>query len=484
MKEPLTVIQAIYIHSKHNPHKVALIKGEKTITYCELYKNIVSASLFLTSIGVYPGAKIVLSASNSLSFIYGYFATHLLGAISVPIDPNITKDNFDYIIRTVLPQAIFMSQPISNSRSIEDLVVEQTPKIRDKQNFPDCDTVADIMFTTGTTGKPKGVVLTHSSIISTAKNINMFIGNGAEDVEVVPLPLSHSFGLGRLRCNMLSGSTLIITDGFLDLQSIIMAINKWNATGFSSVPTGLSLLFNMMGDRAGELLRNLNYIEIGSSPMTVDFKKELMRLLPTTRICMHYGLTEASRSAFIEFHSSSKDLDSIGKPVGSIKMEILDDKGNILPDNKVGHIAIQGSNVMKEYFNNDRLTKESFVDGWFLTGDMGFKNKEGFFYLFGRKTDIINVGGRKVSPAEVEEALIKHPHILDCACIGVADPDGFSGEVVKACLVGDSEKISVKEIAYFLKGKIESYKIPQIFEWVDSIPKTNSGKIKRYLLKK
>jgi long-chain acyl-CoA synthetase len=345
---------------------------------------------------------------------------------------------------------------------------------------------ADIVFTTGTTGDPKGVVLSHKNILCAANNINTFIGNTSEDREVVPLPLSHSFGLGRLRCNLLKGGTIILEDGITFPAKIFKAIEKWEATGFSSVPAGLAMLLRMTNDRIGRYAEQMRYLEIGSSPMPIEDKRRLMKLLPNTRICMHYGLTEASRSSFIEFHESSGYLDSVGRATPNVEIKIVDENNVELPPRHSGRIMVRGGMVLTEYWGDPEATKEAFKCGWLYTGDYGYLDQEGYLYLESREKELINVGGRKVSPIEIEKLLVKHPCIQACGCVGILDPRGITGEAVKAFLVSDDSNGSLpdeSDLVDFLFGKLEPYKMPVEYEWIDSLPMTASGKIQRISLK-
>ena len=247
---------------------------------------------------------------------------------------------------------------------------------------------------------------------------------------------------------------------------------------------GWAMLSRLTGDKLGEFSAQLRYIEIGSAPMPLEGKKRLMRLFPHTRICMHYGLTEASRSIFIEFHGSKDRLDSIGKPSPNVEIRIVNGEGQELAAGERGTILIRGDHVMARYWNE---TTQSHLKGGFLrSGDTGFKAKDGYLYLCGREDDMINVGGRKVYPAEVEDALRQHEFVADCVCVGIPDSNSITGDSIKAFLIpkpGRESLPSFQELSEFLWEKLDSYKIPTDYDWVSSIPKNASGKIERRLMK-
>ena len=197
---------------------------------------------------------------------------------------------------------------------------------------------------------------------------------------------------------------------------------------------------------------------------------------------MHHGLTEASRSAFMEFHDDAKYLSSVGKASPNTSIKIYDETGKEMPVGQEGEICVRGNHVTEGYLN--RPIEDSFFGEYFRTGDWGFMNTEGYVYLKSRKKDLINVGGKKLSPVETETEILKIPGVADCACIGVADDDGILGEVVKAFIVKDKDSnISEEDIKTALVGKLEGYKIPVKYEWIDKIPRTHNGKTQRALLR-
>ncbi len=484
-KPEQTIVERLFRNAERYPDKTAIVVAKSVIKYRQLAEHICGAAALLREQGVKPLDRVLFSALYSPSYIYVYFATHLLGAVAVPFDPQ-TPDEKRKTLLTILQPALSVVRKTSpeESNTIPLSAFDEVTSPATNLSFPSTQFLADILFTTGTSGTPKGVELSHSNLIAAADNINTFIGNTPEEREVIPLPLHHSFGLGRLRCNMSKGSTVIQANGFMFVKSIFDLLEQYEATGFCFVPAGCAILFNVAGDKLGEYSKQLKYIEIGSAPMPLENKRRLMRLLPKTRICMHYGLTEASRSTFIEFHSADERITSIGQATPGVTIGILNEQGEQVDSGESGEVCIRGNHVMKSYFRNEEETKNVFHHGWLRTGDIGYQDKDEYIFIQGRAKDIINIGGKKVSPIEVEEALKRHPAIQDCACIGVPDPEGISGETVKAFLVSREEKKpELNAIGFFLGDKLEPYKLPTQYEWIDEIPKTASGKVLRQTLK-
>ena len=481
------VLSCIAGHARHNPDKVALVEGNQRITRGQLITNIEAAASYLTSIGIKPGERIVLSARKELEFVYLYFAAQLLGIVNVVVDPTSPPERLDYILKITNPVAVIGLNHSAGSYQciqFDDVKLNSSNRGESSCIWPkvSADDVADIMFTTGTTGVPKGVCLSHANLSGSASNINGFIGNNDEDIEALGLPLSHSFGLGRLRCVLMAGGTMVLVGNFANLKAFFTILEKEHVTGFGMVPAVWQYIKRLSGTRIAKFSNQLHYIEVGSAALPIDDKHLLMDLFPKTRLCIHYGLTEASRAIFSELHLNAKNLESIGKPVSSyVEVCILDENGAPVPDGTDGELCVCGNMVMKSYLLPDD-NEEAFHDRWFRTGDWGHRDSAGYFYLTGRKKELINMGGEKVSPATIEEAILSLG-IPDCACVAIPDPSGVLGEVPKAYLQRGSNTLSIEEIKQRLTRLLPTHEIPVQYEWVDSIPRSSSGKIQRLKLK-
>lgn len=479
-----SIEKQIWHWAELQPDKTAVKSGKKTATYLQLCQRILGAKdYFIAQLSQHGGNVVVLAAGKQIEFVYAYFGAHLAGLKVVPIDAATNPTRLDFIIKQTHASLLVgfddceQDIPKASLKDFAELSSDFTTPA-----FPEDNQVADILFTTGTTGKPKGVPLTYANEAAAARNINEFIGNTIEDVELLALPVSHSFGLGRVRCSLSIGATLILLGRFANVKKIYRTMEEDHVTGFTMVPASWRYLKKLTGDKLGDYQDRLKYIEMGSAFFSKDEKKELADLLPHTRVCMHYGLTEASRSAFMEFHQDAEHLDSVGKASPYTDIKVMDEKGQVCAVNQEGEICVKGEHVTHGYL--DLPIKDSFFGEYFRTGDWGYKTADGYIYLISRKKELINVGGKKVSPIEVEEQLFKIDGIEDCACIGMPDEEGVLGEVVKAFIVKKSDcEITFDDIKNQLNGKLESYKLPVHYAWIDAIPKTQNGKIQRGLLK-
>lgn len=479
-----TIEEQIFDQVQNIPDKVALISGDTEITYSQLWDYCLCAAEKLKQdYHLKKGDRVILSAAGNIEFVYAYFGVHIAGGICVPIDPDTNQTRFEYIEKSTTPVCVMgLLHNVKKDTIPFTDVVNGTSKAT--YIVPEQSQVADILFTTGTTGAPKGVALSYNNLSAAARNINAYIGNTNSDVELLALPVSHSFGLGRLRCSLSKGATVVMLGTFANVKKFFKEMARCQVTMFAMVPASWGFIKKMSGKYIGKFADQLKFIEIGSSFMPVEDKELLMSLLPKTRICMHYGSTEASRSAFMEFHTYKDNLLTIGKASPNVEIKIFTSQGTPAALGEEGEVCVKGEHVTCSYWNEtpERFASD-FYDGYFRTGDCGTMDAEGNIYLKSRIKEMINVGGKKVSPMEVEDILNTIPGIKESACIGIPDPGIVLGEVVKAFIVAD-DNLSDEEIMQQLRPQLEVYKLPVEIERINAIPKTGSGKIQRLSLKK
>ena len=424
----------------------------------------------------------VICGGNTVAIAVLYFAVHTIGAVAAPVAPDTPEGVLAALASDAEARLAVVEKVVSGMPCpvVSPKTVTATTGGNGIEPLCVPDSIADMLYTTGTTGRKKGVVLTQANVLAAARNITEFVGSGPEDVEVVPLPLSHSFGLGRLRCMAVAGNTLILERSVGTGATVVKQILDRRATGLAMVPAGFDIVRRMTGDALGRAREHLRYIEIGSAPMRPETRLWLTELLPNTRICHHYGLTEASRAVFTEYHRDAHKSGTAGRPAPHVEMTICDESGSRLPVGENGEVVVRGGMVMKEYWKQPELTEKAFCAEGLKTGDIGYVDADGYLFLLGRRSDLINVGGRKVAPDEIEDLLRQFDGIKDVGCVG--EPDELLGERVKAYLVADRE-IRCSEVVAFLRTRVEEFKIPQVVERIEIIPRTNSGKIQRQLLR-
>ena len=478
-----TIEEQILDNVSLTPDKVALISDETEVTYSQLWDYCLKAAATLTTkYGLRKGDRVILSAAGNIEFAYVYFGVHIAGGICVPIDPDTNQTRFDYIMKSTTPVCVMGTLHNVKQETIQFVDVIGGD-MKAEYCAPDMSQVADILFTTGTTGAPKGVALSYANLSAAARNINTFIGNDKDDVELLALPVSHSFGLGRMRCSLSMGATVVMLGTFANVKKFFGEMKRCRVTMFAMVPASWGFIKKMSGKYVGKFADQLKFIEIGSSFMPVEEKQLLMELLPDTRICMHYGSTEASRSAFMEFHTCKDNLLTAGHASPNCEIKIFSPEGQPLPLGEEGEVCVKGEHVTCSYWNEtpERFASD-FYDGYFRTGDCATMDADGNIYLKSRIKEMINVGGKKVAPMEVEDILNTIPGVKESACIGIPDPGLVLGEVVKVFVVAD-DSLTNEDIMEQLRLKLEVYKLPVEIERINEIPKTSSGKIQRLSLK-
>ena len=483
----MTIEQQIYLNSLQQPNHVALIAGEQQVTYSQLWERcLLAATNMCKKYHLKQGDRIILAASANIDFIYTYFGIHIAGGVCVPIAPDTNQTRYELIRES--------TSPVCTMGVLQKVVDYEVVPFNDALSFceqvdeykePNPEQIADVLFTTGTTGAPKGVALNYRNLTAAALNINTFIENTSDDVELLALPISHSFGLGRVKCVLAKGGTLVLLGSFASMKRFFGQLEKYHCTGFGMVPASWGYIKKMSGQKIGQFADQLKYVEIGSSFMSKEDKELLMELLPNTRICMHYGSTEASRSSFMEFHSCKEDLLTAGHASPNCDIKIFSSEGKELPHGEEGEVCVKGDHVTCSYWDEsaERFAADFYGD-YFRTGDSGVQDDRGYIYLKSRIKEMINVGGKKVAPMEVEDMLNAIPGIKESACVAMSDPDGVMGELVKAFVVCSDESLTDVAILDALRPKLEVYKLPAVIERIAEIPKTSSGKIQRLKLKK
>jgi long-chain acyl-CoA synthetase len=354
--------------------------------------------------------------------------------------------------------------------------------------MPDENQVAEMLFTTGTTGRPKGGMLTFKNLYASTHNTWHGVNMEPEDIVLIPLPLNHSVGMRVTRTALYIGATIVIQNGFMFSKETRENIVEHGCTALVSVPASMELLYRNMGDNFIPTMGRLRYIEIGAGSLSYDMKEKLTAILPDTEIYNTWGSTETGGAIFLNVSKQKDKLKSMGKPASGIKIKVVDPEGNDISAaardiNTAGRMVLQGDMQMAGYYHMPEATAETLVDGWLYTNDLVYLDEDGFVYMLGRADDIINVGGEKVSPIEVENTASQYSGISDAACIGVPDPDGVVGQVPVLYVVPEAG-YDEKGLIRFLASRLEAYKLPKQFISIQEIPRNRMKKLDRKALHK
>ena len=461
-----------------NPDKIAIIDNDSKLTYSELHEEVNNFSSFLNK---FPKNSVVsLLFDNTHEFVISYLGTINSGCIAHLIPTGISQKNLIDQISSAKPKLVLASENHFSkiaeieSENIEKLRFSDVKKTSYQDRKPQPSDYAYLIYTSGTTSSPKGVPVTHSNCVFTTANIVRTLQYSQDDIDVLPLPLSHSFGLGCLHTSFYVGSTLIVHKT-VEIPQILDSIKNHHASTLAAIPSTLSKIISNSFSDSSNTLSNLRLIITNSTFLPPETTKKLKKILKNGKVATYYGLTEASRSTFMIFDGDD-NIESVGKPSDGISLKLVSN------DNEptIGEVWIKGRNVIDNYWS-DEHTKENLIDGWLKTGDLGRIDND-YLYILGRVDDLINISGEKVYPQEIERVVKVLTGIDDV--IAVPMKHKVFGEVVKLFVKKSAESdISKTDILTHCIKNLERFKVPAKIEFVEDFPRTDYGKIKRFMLK-
>lgn len=487
------------------PDKKAVVFKGEYLTYRELCRRIASMAEQLAKEGVEQGDRVCFSAVSKPEMVAAYMAVQACGAVAVFLDKNGTPENMAAIYEEAGAKLLLTDKPMKEYAekcrvlSLRELYRQMGEWQQDggsdldaglqkKKISPAEEDLAELLFTTGTTGKPKGVMLTYKAVYHILANTIEGIGIREDDILLLPLPLNHSFALRVLRAVLYRGATVVLQNGFTFAKEVENNVVNHGCNAMACVPASYEVMKSQMQDAFAGTLGGMRFIEFGAGSLSIQQRKEITALLPGVQIYNTWGSSESGGAIFCdvcEAVKSEERIGTLGRPLaGKVQVMITDSGGKEMESNAShpGRMALRGDMQMAGYWNNKEMTEQTLRDGWLLTGDMAYMDADGYVFMLGRADDIINVGGEKVSPLEVENIAGQCEGVRECACIGVDDPDGIYGQIPVLFVAADS-RYSEEELRKFIASKAERYKIPQKYVLVESIPRNRMQKVDRNRLK-
>ena len=463
--------------------RLAVRLDADVLTYGQLDDLSARLAGALTRSGLQAGDRVGLMLPNSLAWPVAYYGVLRAGGTVVPINPLLKSrelthylvDSGASVLITAGDQQPDVDVAVLELDRFRELLANQEPLIEVVARAPD-DT-AVILYTSGTTGRPKGAELTHDNLTRNATvTATTLIGLGPEDVVLGCLPLFHSFGQTcALNASVRSGASLTLLPRF-DAGRALDLMARDAVTVFAGVPTMYSALLHHPGAADADV-RSLRLCVSGGAALPVEVLSGFEATFGTV-ILEGYGLSETSPVACFNHPDRPRQPGSIGTPIEGVEMRLVDEAGDVAPAGEVGEIAIRGHNVMKGYWGQPEATAAVMADGWFRTGDLGRRDEDGNYYVVDRKKDLIIRGGFNVYPREVEEVLYEHPAVAAVAVVG--DGDDRLGEEVGAAVVRKAgTDVTEDELRAFVKAGLAAYKYPRHIWFVDALPTTATGKIMR-----
>jgi long-chain acyl-CoA synthetase len=504
-------------------HETAIKMGDKTAyyfmdqssTYAELDGAVTKFADGLSKLGVKKGDHIALLLGNSPHFVIGLHGALRLGATVIPINPIYTPDEIGYIVNNGDVKAVvtldllvpLIEKMHQSLPKVENFIICDTPQgqaseqdlsalsaFSKMKSFTQLiasgdfgfkgpeleeDDTAVILYTSGTTGKPKGAMLTHKNLYSNAKDVSDYLRMNENDRVITTLPMFHVFCLTvALNAPLMNGATILIDPKFSP-KEIFRLAKKYEPTVFAGVPTMYNFLLQYE-DGNPEDLKSLRLCISGGAAMPVallhGFEKKFNVI-----VSEGYGLSEASPVTCFNPLDKPRKAGSIGQSIMNVENKVVNELGEEVSVGEVGELIVRGPNVMKGYYKLPEETAATIRDGWLYTGDLAKRDEEGYFYIVDRKKDLILVGGYNVYPREVEEVLYNHGEVVEAAVLGVPDPN--LGEAVKCYVVSNNPQLTEELLLAYCAEHLARYKVPSSIEFLEELPKNTTGKILRRALK-
>ena len=476
-------------------HPVVIQDGQR-VTYAQLDRRSGRMATALAGLGLAAGERIALCAPNSVEWLYVYFAALKLGAVAVTLSNQLSAKELTLLAGHARPRAVYADpvhhpvlERLRSSAGISWIIGQggdhQPDALMAEAAGPMAavergrDDLACVLYTGGTTGMPKGVMLSHENINTAIHNVVRMERSTQDDRVLCFLPFNHVFGqMHIMNATVLSAGCLVLMPGYNQDQALA-AIAEHQVTKLYAVPTVYVRLLQIP-----QLKSRLGKVRYCFSAAASLAREHVLRWREATGLAIHeaYGMTETASMVTFNHHRSHL-VGSVGEPVGTTEVSIRDETGAPLPVGQSGEICIRGRNVMQGYLDNSTDTENAFYGDWLRSGDVGYLDDQGYLFIVDRLKDMIITGGENVYPREVEEVMFESSQIAECSVIGVPDPE-YGERVVAVCVPAPGKSIDPVELRAYLKTKLSGFKVPKEFIIKEELPKTAAGKIFKLQIKK
>lgn len=481
-----TILHYIQKYAQTQPDTMAVCELRKSVTYKEYWSSIRKTAGVLMGMGIRKGDHVMLRCTQNIDYLTVFSALQYMQALVIPVEKSTSAERVLEIGERVDSECLISDKEADgiSSIKIKDIIARAKDADEADLELPGENDRSMLLFTTGTTGSSKGVVMLHRGEVGIAGNVIEGTSMKKGNVEIIPMPLNHSFGIRRYQSDMVNGGTVCLMDGMVFIGTLWKLVEKYGATSMAISPASLGMIFHLSDERIADYADQLDYIQIGSAPLAEADKEKLLRLLPDTRLYNFYGSSEAGCACILEFSGNGNKTGCIGRPTVNSIVRFTDDAGNVVENGSPEAPALLswgGSIVMEGYYNDPDLTAETLVGGYVRTKDLAYLDEDGDCILVGRADDVINYGGSKISPAEIENLALGYEYIDDVAFTSISDP--ITGEL-PVILVIQKDGYDEAEFERFLTDRLESYKLPRKYIYVDNIPKTFKGSVLRKEVRK
>jgi acyl-CoA synthetase (AMP-forming)/AMP-acid ligase II len=483
----------IYVHSlgrasRYYSARTALALGDTLLSFSELEERVKGIAAALSAHGFNAGDRLALLLPNNPEYIELVYACSWLGVIAVPINTRLSLAEIDRVLADAAPHGLVRhsSLPSPTVRISWQRVLDQDPLEIRNDLPPDVvynpEAILALIYTSGTTGRPKGVMVTHANILADIHHFNYWMRYTEGAVYLHAAPLFHIADFPAMFAAPAFGASQITIPKF-NPQTFCETVERERVSHTVLVPTMINLL-TQFPDAGRYDLSSLDVLAYGGSPMAPELIQRTKQLLPWSKLVQVYGLSETGFLTGLQDQEHAQDrLLSCGRPCPGIDLQVIDESGEQVEAGTRGELAARGANVMRGYWNNPEDSTLSFRDVWFCTGDVGYQDSNGYFYILDRVKDMIVTGGENVYSGEVEAVIYAHPAVREAAVFGIPDPKW--GELVMACVVlKPGMTLTVDELVAHCRQSLASYKVPRRVEFMDTeLPKSGSGKLLKRVLR-
>jgi long-chain acyl-CoA synthetase len=468
--------------------RTAIVSGEARPTFRELQDRVTRIAAALKRHGFQAGDRLAILLPNGAAYVELVYACSWLGVIAVPLNTRLSTGEIDRVLADASPRGLIRhsSLPVPNSRPSWELVLDQQPLDVGSDSCPDPiydpGAVLALVYTSGTTGHPKGVVQTHANILANIDHLNYWMPHAEGGVYLHAAPIFHILDLPFMFAAPAMGTCQVTIPKFSP-QSFCEMVERERVSHTVLVPTMINLLTQFAELKKYDL-SSLRHLAYGGSPMAPELLHRTREALPGLKLVQGYGLSETGFLTGLQDHEHTEDrLMSCGRTCPGIEVLVVDEAGKELEAGRPGELVARGANVMRGYWNSSQETGRAFREGMFRTGDVGYRDADGYFYILDRSKDMIITGGENVYSGEVEAVIYEHPAVLEAAVFGI--PDQKWGELVLACVVLKPGKtLSADDLIAHCRRSLANYKVPRRVEFSQTeLPKSGSGKILKRILR-
>lgn len=475
----------IGIHAKERPHHPALIEGDREISYADLDDQIRRGANRLQLAGIGQGDRVLVAVSNKTNLILAVLSSMAAGAPVMPV--AFAEEDIVPVAEYFDPKIIIIDPAHPQSAriaiSFPTLPVETLTSAAPSDLAPVThEDIGLLILTSGTTqGQRRGTLLSHRALSGSAEFMNQRMGIDNSVRDLVTSPLEHGFGMGRVRSGLHAGGTIVVQSVLFSPSVVVDALTHYECNMLSAPIVTVGMLLDSEIDTLRTLKNQIKWMELGSSHLKPAHRRTLLEILPHTRCFVSYGLTEAIRCTFLELNADREKIDSVGKATTSVLVRIVDDNGSPVPTGQEGRIQVDGVNKASGYFRYPEAWQNKLHGQWLESGDVGFVDEDGFLTFVGRNDDMINVGGLKVAPEEVEIGLVPLLEGVNFTVARVPDPLGIEGFVPGLFIeTEDAPPISLQEVRTHLRSQLPEFKIPRTITAIARLPRTTTtNKIRR-----